>query len=243
MSPSCCIVELDLSHNRLNSITSLPLLKAVAANGSIQKLNLSHNNLGDSAVCQLALSLKDNTVLERLELAHTSINAKAAVTISYWVKQVTSSITYLNLSANSLGSIGGRALVHAMRTVCQRMHINHVSDNTHSTDSFDEFQLENAMMLSDNLYDNNPIETTSDVNRLLVIDFDVHSNPLREMGVFDEVDPTGSYELDLKDPYDFTVGRILFELADRMPNVVFKELRHFDVSKTRVISSLIRLFY
>jgi hypothetical protein len=63
---------------------------------------------------------------------------------------------------------------------------------------------------------------------MLSIDYKVTVMPNRDENIFDVLKPLKHYEFNLADPYDYTIARMLVDIADRHPTAHFQTLKYLQ---------------
>mmetsp|Transcript_30579 Transcript_30579/g.79777 ORF Transcript_30579/g.79777 Transcript_30579/m.79777 type:complete len:748 (-) Transcript_30579:2283-4526(-) len=109
------IVELDLSHNKLDNKVASLFERVFESNSMLHSVNLSFNQLGRSFATMVSEALSSNTSLLRLELEGNKIGDEGAMAVAHALSRC-HSLTYLNVSGNGIETYAGmefaRLLAH-----------------------------------------------------------------------------------------------------------------------------------
>ncbi|KAF4321385.1 hypothetical protein BBO99_00004943 [Phytophthora kernoviae] len=109
------LTSLDLSWNYLRLSGAVEIGRALAYNSGLRELNLAYNALGNAGAQAVGDALLSNTTLRHLDMSHNNIPAQGALAIASALKtNIGLPLTQLSLGGNPLGSMGGRALLHAV---------------------------------------------------------------------------------------------------------------------------------
>ncbi|OWZ13127.1 hypothetical protein PHMEG_00013605 [Phytophthora megakarya] len=114
ISINSTLTSLDLSWNYLRLSGAVEIGRALAFNSGLRELNLAYNAFGNAGAQAVGDALLSNTTLQRLNMTHNNIPAQGALAIASALK-INSALplTEIALGGNPLGSMGGRALLHA----------------------------------------------------------------------------------------------------------------------------------
>eukprot|EP00597_Dinobryon_sp_UTEXLB2267_P012041 CAMPEP_0170107348 /NCGR_PEP_ID=MMETSP0020_2-20130122/5922_1 /TAXON_ID=98059 /ORGANISM="Dinobryon sp., Strain UTEXLB2267" /LENGTH=1638 /DNA_ID=CAMNT_0010331861 /DNA_START=21 /DNA_END=4934 /DNA_ORIENTATION=+ len=200
------ITYLDLSNTYIRNIPSLPqFIEQLAKHDSLKTLDLSGNNIGDSDSQLIFHALLSNTTLTQLDMSTNGILSKAAITLSYTIRQHNSTLRYVNLKNNSIGPTGCLSLISAVQKCALRHAMNSnidtkasITANTiHSiSEKVSAIQLENDYK-----------------ERMVAIAFDVELAMKRSdsKDIFNEhrIPSVAKYLLNLANPYEFAVANTL----------------------------------
>lgn len=114
LSINSTLTSLDLSWNYLRLAGAVDIGKALAYNSGLRELNLAYNAFGNAGAQAVGDALLSNTTLQRLNMSHNNIPAQGALAIASALKiNIALPLTELMFGGNPLGSMGGRALIHA----------------------------------------------------------------------------------------------------------------------------------
>lgn len=234
-SPNCSIVFLKLAKLKLTDATVMTLLGALTTNDKLQELDLSSNLLGQEEALMfmhpgritggesVGKLVRNASVsaLTTLKLQWNFIRGIGSMDLCDSIRSKSSTITYLDLSFNSIGSDGGSVLGSALleNRVLKELYI--ASNNINAEACFAICVGCKDSVVEHLNIDNNPIGglgaqmlmslaiakreelTFSAIGSDLTAKTDVH--------VIDINDPVGSYEVTLSS----ALGRaITFELLD-----------------------------
>ncbi|POM64571.1 Hypothetical protein PHPALM_19877 [Phytophthora palmivora] len=114
ISINSTLTSLDLSWNYLRLAGAVEIGRALAYNSGLRELNLAYNAFGNTGAQAVGDALLSNTTLQHLNMSHNNIPAQGALAIASALK-INSALplTEIALGGNPLGSMGGRALLHA----------------------------------------------------------------------------------------------------------------------------------
>jgi len=230
------LLELNLSNNHISSSYITMLSNCLIVNLTLQSLDLSRIELTDKDACHIGFSLHSHPSLTRIDLSNNRIQSRGALTIAYAAQQADSAIVFLNLAGNNICYIGNMYLFRAMR---------YVALTNYSTSKV--VDVANGKTDHATGWDGNDNTTIHGINgsesihphRQLCINFDLRSSDdsnasRKPSGVSTAIVYDlrhyvhGSYVLDMSDPYDYTVMRLLQDVADKHPYIVVKPIKHFE---------------
>lgn len=107
---------LNLSWNYIRGDSAFALARALAKNSKLKVLNLNYNAFGDVPSQEIGRSLTKNSTLEVLKLSNNNVTPRATFVIAHSLRRaVDSKLRQLELSGNSPGHTGGRAMLQAVR--------------------------------------------------------------------------------------------------------------------------------
>ena len=207
--------DIYIAGNNLRRQCMQQLADALIKNKGLELLNLSNNNISDQDARMLGRALHSHRTLTYLDLSLNSISSKGAITIAYAAQQPDSALQYVNLNENSIGKLGGVYMLRAMRTVASYSdpghykNARHFTQGTHTDSSSGEVDI-------------------IPIRRKLTIDYKVTVLPFKDENIYDIYHPVKHYELNLSDAYDYTIARMLIDIADRHPFAQFKCLKYLQ---------------
>ena len=242
------LLELNLSDNHISSSYITMLSKCLMVNQTLQSLHLSGIELTDKDACHIGFSLHSHPSLTKIDLSNNRIQSRAALTIAYAAQQADSAIVFLDLSGNNnICYIGNMYLFRAMRYVALTNY------NTGQRQIIDESNGKSSKTIGSVAYaaGNGPMNIKP--HRQLVINYDLRSsddnsntNGKSKAIVYNlRHDIHGTYVLDMSDPHDYTVMRVLQDVADKHPYVVVKPIKHFEtrLKKDEPINNKFQFIY
>jgi hypothetical protein len=206
--------ELRIAGNNLRKQCVLMLAEKLAHNESLRLLDLSRNDIGDHEGRQLGRALHSHHVLTHLDLSQNHISSKGAITVAYAAQQPDSALVYVNLNENTVGKLGGVYMLRAMRAVASYSDLGHHKQAQHCPRRELDPSESGAAELPG--------------RRMLTIDYQVTVLPAKDENIYDVHTPLKHYALNLADPYDYTIARMLVDLADRHPAASFKSLKYLQ---------------
>ena len=196
--------DLSVSNCAIHKQHALYFATQLSLNKSLLKLDLSRNDISDVEARALGKALHSHRALTHLNLSYNNLSSKAAITIGYAAQLPESALQYVNLNGNSIGKLAGVYMLRAMRTVAS-YHYNAKNNN-------------------------DPVgglsTSTTTARRLLTIDYKVTLTQFSDDSILDTHHPHKLYTLNLQDPYDYTIARMLLDQADRHPTATFRVIKH-----------------
>ena len=218
-------------------------------NRSITEIDLSDNLLGraevmravvpDMCTCTEAFAQmleSDNCILKKLTLAWNTIRLQSCISLCRSLR-TNQSLTYLDMSYNSLSHDGGEALGDALLENEVLQHLNIASNAINSSACFTISMgvIENKALRYVNL-DNNPIGSAGAAALMLVpinvgsrckISAEKCNTGLSDsMCWFSHSNPLGRHRLDLSRPYERAVAFALIHLVANHATYIFVETRY-----------------
>ncbi|KAI5083140.1 hypothetical protein GOP47_0002883 [Adiantum capillus-veneris] len=118
MFEKCVLTGLNLGDNYLSSQGAKDVAEALKTNTVLNCLNLGYNNkVGDEGGRAIFDALQSNTVLQGLSLISCGLGEEAAASLGRLISSSSSSLLYLDVSANpSIGTKGGATLQASMES-------------------------------------------------------------------------------------------------------------------------------
>lgn len=209
--------ELRVAGNNINKEHAKNFAQKLALNTCLCNLDLSYNEIHDLEARMIGKALHSHHSLTRLDLSFNAIGSKGAITIAYAAQQPHSALQYIDLNGNSIGKMGGIYMLRAMRTVAAYPYSTTAA----------------AKSASDPAGETNPLHASAEVahhRRMLTIDYKVTVLPHKDENIYDMAKPLKTYALQLSDPYDYTVARMVLDIADRHPLATFKSVKYLHPS-------------
>lgn len=197
------IATLDLSWNLLKFASAALIGSALQLNYNLRELNLSYNACSNHGAMVFGQTIRINTALEKLNLSYNSIGAKGAMVIASGLA-ANKGLRELILDGNAIGLESGRALMHAS---CTRVGgaICHLS------------------LFECNL---TASAAATRVKGRSSTDGADAKKATKEMTLFNPSDPTGTYALDLSDPYENMIAHELLRIATFKADYRFVKLEY-----------------
>ena len=251
----CPLRSLILENANVDDYEGAMFIKALGENGTLTELDLSRNLIGGAeilnsvkpdlvtAVESLAeLIQKPDCVLNTISLAWNSIRLESSVCFAKALS-FNHSIVHLDLSYNSLGHDGGMAIGEALldnRTLRSLLLCN---NNIGPTASFIICAAveQNTCLRCINM-DKNPIGECGAKaimnlpavvgSRLDISASDCNVSMRDPMCWFDESDPCGKYQLNMKKPYDRAVALRLMTICAHHHSYEFSNVSYTAENKT-----------
>lgn len=215
------LTELSLRGNAIGDVGALALADALLANRSIAKLDLSDNLIGEAGAGALASLLSKCAHLRTADFSWNAIRLGGALALAAALKD--SKVVRLSLAWNGFGDRGGKAIAEALAANRQLLSLDISKNNLREEAAA---ALAAALALNSTLRSlqlhGNPLSDRG-VGQLLqavavhrsVRDLGLQAVPLERSGVglYDPLNPTGRFLLDLADKYDRSVAESHLELA------------------------------
>ena len=261
-SSLCTIEQLVLRKSDIDDYEAAAFMNAFEKNKSVHTLNLSQNRIGEAEnlnVVQpdfttggeaIAEMLNVNLTLVRLDLSWNLLRLESAVTLAESLI-LNYHLIDLNVSYNACGEDGAMAfgkVLHANRTL-KTLDL-----------SYNNVGTKGAMVLANAITANNTLSLLKlngnaigkDGGRVLMFamssktgengcEVEMHGCNLgsSSKGVFNSLEPTGDYELNLEHPYDKMIATELLRLATYKDGCRFTKLIH-KVSTVKTTIQLIK---
>ncbi len=245
---ACGLAELDLSWNYLRGEGANRVGAALDGDENLKRLNLAFNTFGKSGALALGRALETNDCLEWLDLTQNGVDGAATMVLAYGLS-INEALEHLILDGNPVGEAGARAML--------RLYANGEEDTTlymHGCNfTISEGDAEPHDGSGGHDHDPKPGEEDSDdegdagpganINYDTPVPFDedhgVHAGKPTRAHVekvaaasFEPNRPTGTYTLDMDDPFERAVGWLILEIANRVPGVELGKLVRIDASGT-----------
>lgn len=207
------ITDLSLRGNSMGDLGALAFSKALASNRTITKLDVSDNNIDEAGSVALASLLVKCEKLRFADFSWNSIRLAGAQALTTALKE--SKVVRLNLAWNGLGDRGAKSLAGALaeNTELQFLDISKNNLREEAASALAACLAHNSTLRSLQL-NGNPL-TDRGVGKILqaigincsVRDLSLHGVALERSGVglFDPLNPTGRFTLDLSDPFDRSI--------------------------------------
>ncbi len=208
--------ELCVSNCAIHKQHALYFATQLSLNKSLLKLDLSRNDISDAEARALGKALHSHRALTHLDLSYNNLSSKAAITVGYAAQLPESALQYVNLNGNSLGKLAGVYMLRAMRTVASYHYST--KNNSDTVSAVNTSTTTAATSINGT--------TLSTTRRLLTIDYKVTLTQFSDDSILDTHHPHKLYTLNLQDPYDYTIARMLLDQADRHPTATFRVIKH-----------------
>ena len=247
----CSIEDLRLCQSDIDDEECAEFMKAVQVNKSLKKLDLSHNLIGDrEEECAvfpsfttggraIARMLTMNTTLVDLNLSWNKIRKDSALVLVKCLSQ-NKTLTSLNLSSNNIGDIAVQHLANALRqnTSMIRLDVSYNGIMPKGTLVMAHALEENRSMIDCSFEGNcigesggkallRAMRQAAEKKRQLRINFNNCNMHWEDHTLFNRHEPKqGPYLLHLDDPYDYMIGRILFEISNNSFGAKFTDVKH-----------------
>lgn len=209
--------ELLVAGNNIHKQHAKTFAQKLASNTSLCYVDLSYNEIHDVEARLIGKALHSHHSLVQLDLSFNAIGSKGAITIAYAAQQPHSALQYINLNGNAIGKMGGIYMLRAMRAVAAYPY----------TVAPSKLAAASADQEADPLH---PGEETVHYRRMLTIDYKVTVLPHKDENIYDMSKPLKQYALHLSDPYDYTIARMVLDIADRHPLASFKSVKYLHPS-------------
>ena len=249
--PPCAIEDLRLCQSDVDDEECAEFMQALHVNKSLKRLDLSHNLIGDreeettvfpnfiTGGRAIARMLAVNTTLIELNLSWNKIRKNSALVLVKCLAH-NDTLTSLNLSSNNMGDLAVQHLANSLRTNNSMVFLD-ISFNgvmpkgaivmAHALE-------ENQAMLDCSLEGNcigemggkallRAMRQAAEKKRQLRINFKNCNLHFEDHSLFDRHEPKlGRYLLHLDDPYDYMIGRVLFEIYNNSFGARFSDVKH-----------------
>eukprot|EP01041_Mallomonas_annulata_P005786 gene5786-11688_t len=232
---SCSLQKLILKQSDIDDNECAELMEAMSVNRSVTALDLTGNLIGEMEEYNtvrpdfitggeaIASMLALNPSLRELNLKDSALTLVQSMSTN-------NNLLILKIAHNNIGDSAAQALGHALR------------ENVSLTEldvSFNHLEPKSAIVFAHALQSNEficelnmsgscigelgarallrTIRHNASQGRLLKIGLDNTNIHYKDSSIFCRSNPAGSYELQLSDPYDYTVAHTLLELANTKP--------------------------
>jgi Ran GTPase-activating protein (RanGAP) involved in mRNA processing and transport len=213
LAANTSIAELSLRGNSMGDLGAQAFAQALAGNKSITKLDVSDNGIDELGGVALAALLAGCDQLRFVDLSWNSIRLAGADAVTDALR--TSKVVRLNLAWNGLGDRGARSLASALADNAELQFLD-ISKNNLREEAAEHIAgaLRSNQTLRSLHLNGNPLNERG-VGLLVqaiganctVRDVGLHGVGLERSGVglFDPLNPTGRFSLDLAAPFDRAV--------------------------------------
>ncbi|CAM9213873.1 unnamed protein product, partial [Ectocarpus fasciculatus] len=224
-----CLTELDLAHNKL---------------GTAETLNTVMPDLTTAPEALATLLRSPNCKLKVLKVPWNMIRLDSAVDLASSIA-INNTVTYLDISYNSLGSDGGKTLGDALidnRSISE-LHIG--NNNITAVACFTIcIGIQENLALTHVSMDGNPIGEagakslmqipTATGNRVTVTARGCNTQLRDDKCWFDQKYPCRQYELDLSDPFERSISFQVLRIAANHQTLILKDVTYQEppASKT-----------
>lgn len=251
VDPNCRLTQLHLSKSDIDDEECADFMKAMAVNTSITKLNLSHNMIGGmeekkplspdfmTGAEAIAVVLSTTSSLTFLDLSHNNIRKTSAMGFAKCLAH-NSSLLVLNLANNNFGDIAGQHLAHSLRfnTTIKFLDISYNNLMPKSIFCFANVLEQSNKTLKEVNFNGNSVgregckcllramREAAKKARILRLHFRDSNTDYEDRNIFDRDKPTSLYNLNLDDPYEYSVALTIFRIADTSPVAFFKQIKY-----------------
>jgi len=247
----CAIEDLRLCQSDVDDDECTEFMKALHVNKSLKKLDLSHNLIGDReeealvfpSFCTggkaIASMLSVNSTLLDLNLSWNKIRKNSALILVKCLA-LNKTLTSLNLSSNNIGDYAAQHLANSLRknTSMVKLDISYNGIMPKGTLVMSHALEENQALLDVSFEGNcigeaggkallRAMRQAAEKKRQLRINFNNCNLHWEDPSLFNRHEPKqGQYSLHLDDPYDYMVGRVLFEIYNNSFGAKFIDVKH-----------------
>ena len=234
----CAITDLNLSWNVLSGRGAIRLGEALAGEDTLQTLNLAYNGFGKSGALSLGKALETNETLSYLDLTSNNVGGQACMVIAYGLS-INEALETLIMDLNPIGEAGARSMLrlyaegeedttlyasgcnfrlerpYAKLDPVDKMdpiYLHATSKQTQerinvSTEGVEEVgnteQMESGTLVEDGSINDPTLPTLSAVVKSAI--------------EFEPGNPTGTYVLDIDQPFERAIAYLILELANKFP--------------------------
>ena len=217
------IKELSLRGNNMGDTGAQALAASLAKSSKLTKLDLSDNGIGEMGGIALGALVAKPGPLKQADFSWNSVKKQGAGAIAEGLK--TSPLVRLNLAWNGLGDGGAAQVSNAIKENATLQFLDLSSNRV---------GLEGATFIAEGLKENQTLRSLQingnpigDTGSMILIEAVGHNQSVRDLGLqdcytyksgaglFDPMNPTGHYQLNLAVEFDVKVLERLREL-DRM---------------------------
>ena len=126
------LVELDISHNKIDSHGMASLAEGLKSCRQLVELDISHNKIDSHGMASLAEGLKSCRQLVELDISHNNIDSHGMASLAEGLESCRQ-LVELDISDNNIGSHGMSSLAEGLQ-YCTNLHVLNLSDNNITSD-------------------------------------------------------------------------------------------------------------
>lgn len=249
---SCSLTELYLSNADVDDEEVQGFTEALHVNRTLNTLDLSHNLIGNAENLNIvqpdlvtggeaiAEMLLVNNTLTKLDLSWNSIRMGSAVEVGKALGQNTG-LKELNLSYNAFGNTGAQAIGESLLSNNCLEKLNLSNNNIPGQGAFVLAKaLQGNSSLGELILDGNPLGSMGGRALLQSVANAAHLNfqlsvescnfDMISQDMFDPEEATGTYDLDMLNPYERSIAIELLRLANTKTGCKFISVVHITTS-------------